>query len=819
MEDINFALVEDVRPPIYTAMKYWGKKPHNIWRKYIENYTPENGIFLDPFAGSGISAFEAIKANRRSIAFDLNPLTSFIIEVFSTTFDKDKFRKEVSRIVTILESDPVYKNYFSTESRHSGEQAIAQSFKWNGDSIYEVGIVSTDNEIKNQEIEKKNKKIKKITDKYTSKPNSNDIQKGLDLQNIEIPYWFPNSAFPNSPSFSSNFIRCIGGNNFFNLWTRRNLYVISKIFDEILKCKDNNIKIQLLFGFIQSIHLCTKMSVPRREEANRAFSTSWGRSAYICSTRKMEMNALLLFQSNCLGKQSVESCLTSISSYLGKKPKLLNVSYSNKQKNKLSGFDLKYGTIDINTILDYIPENSIDFILTDPPYGGLVQYLDLSLIWLIWLEHFNSKYKPNLQAEITVKKGQISIDAYKQRFTNAINNLYKVLKPEGKIVFTFHNKELPIWNAFLKSVSLAGFKIEKVIHQQNRRTGEANVANPYGTSGTDFYIRCVKTTFNGKKTDKDEFEHFVLTKAIELIALRNEPTPYQILFNGLLTEISSAGFDLEDFDSNIKSILEKNIGTVFKTTANGDNKAGNYWWFVNPKNYIKYPDRLLTDRVEDTIIALLRRKTAVSLDQVIAEIFIKYPNGLTPDIKSIVKILRKYATQSGGKWLYRSIEVEPEFTKHTEILYLLSEIGRKMGYEIFIGKREQSEPIMNKKLSDFADFTNIDFLPYEKDKIDRISMIDMLWIENKKIKFIIEVENTTKFTSGVQRASNVEINIPKLMIIPDKRTSEFLGTNDPLFKENFISYNWKYLTYTEIEKIKSSRKIDIAFLETFMKGL
>ena len=98
MKDINFALVEEKRPPIYTAMKYWGKKPHNIWRKYIEHYTPKNGIYLDPFSGSAISVFEAVKANRKAIAFDLNPLTSFTIEVFSTKFDIDLFAKSVNDI-------------------------------------------------------------------------------------------------------------------------------------------------------------------------------------------------------------------------------------------------------------------------------------------------------------------------------------------------------------------------------------------------------------------------------------------------------------------------------------------------------------------------------------------------------------------------------------------------------------------------------------------------------------------------------------------------------------------------------------------------
>lgn len=808
MEELNYALVESVRPPIYTAMKYWGKKPHNIWREYIANYTSENGLYLDPFAGSAISVFEAVKANKKAIAFDLNPLTSFIIEVMSAPFDTNKFKITVNKILSTVENDEVYKKYFFTKSRKNDNLEEVICFKWDNGQIYELGIE-----------ENKKDNSKKRPNRYLSKPTETDIEGSKAMEKIEIPFWYPNESFPQSPSFSANFLQCIGGNNFSNLWTRRNLYVLSKIFDEILKCEDDNLKKQLLFGFIQTLHLCTKMSVPRRKAANRDFSTSWGRSAYICAARKMEMNALMVFRGSCFGKQSVESCLSTVVHYLGKLPKITNVSYSNKQKNKLSGFDIKYGIIDINTILDYIPENSIDFIMTDPPYGGLVQYLDLSLVWLNWLEHYDPKYKPNLDAEITIKKGIIELEIYKQRFTNALKNLYKLLKEDGKIVFTFHNKELPIWNAFLKSITLAGFKIEKVIHQQNRRTGEANVANPYGTSGTDFYIRCVKSATMQIKNDKAEFEHFVLTKAIEIIALRNEPTPYQFLFNGILAEISSAGFDLEDFDSNIQHILEKQVGKIFTIRANSDNKAGNYWWFITPANHIKYPDKLLTDRVEDSVVSLLRRRTAVSLDDVLGDIFQRYPNGLTPDIKSIDKILKKYATKSNGKWLYRRMELETEYTKHTEMLYYLSEIGHKMGYKVFVGKREQSENYNGKKLYEFADLHDLDFLPLDKDKIDRIAMIDMLWLKNNKIEYIIEVENTTKFTSGIQRASNVEIEIPKLMIIPDKRKDEFLGINDPLFTDNFKKYNWKYIYYSEVENIKSSRKIDLPLISTFVKEL
>lgn len=805
-EELNYALVEDTRPPIYTAMKYWGKKPHNIWRKYIENYTTENGIYLDPFAGSATSAFEAVKANRKVIAFDLNPLTSFIIEVFSSDFNKKTFMLEVNKIVSSVKNDHIYQKYFMTKSREdSGKLEEVVCFKWDTGKIYEIGI-------------RKNTNNDKRAARYTAKPTHEDINIANSMKDINIPFWYPINPFPLSPSFSANFLQSIGGNNFSNLWTKRNLYILSKVFAEILNYSDDNLKKQLLFGFIQTLHLCSKMSVPRREDANRPFSTSWGRSAYLCSARQMEMNPLMVFQSSCLGKQSVESSLSSISAYLGKKPKITNVSMSNKSKNKLSGFDIKYGVVDINTILDYIPENSIDFILTDPPYGGLVQYLDLSLIWLNWLIKYDDKYQPNLNAEITIKKGIFDIEVYKNRFTTALKNLYKLLKQNGKIVFTFHNKELKIWNAFLKSLTLAGFKIEKVIHQQNRRTGEANVANPYGTSATDFYIRCVKSTTVNLNTDKGEFEHFVITKAIEIIALRNEPTPYQFLFNGILAEISSGGFDLEDFDTNIENILNRQIGKIFKIGGNTDNKAGNYWWLVNPNDYIKYPDRLLTDRVEDTIIALLRRKTAVSFDDVLGDIFQRYPNGLTPDIKSIDKILKKYAVQSGGKWLYNYVEMESNFTKHTEMLSLLTEISHKLGFKVFIGKREQSEKYGDKSLSEFQDFTNIKFLKLDKDKTDRISMIDMLWIDKNNIKYIIEVENTTKFTSGIQRASNADIAIPKLMVVPDNRKEEFLNINDPLFIDNFKRYNWKYIFYSDIFSMVSLRKIDVKTISMFAKG-
>ena len=56
---------------------------------------------------------------------------------------------------------------------------------------------------------------------------------------------------------------------------------------------------------------------------------------------------------------------------------------------------------------------SISFIITDPPYGGLVQYMDLSCIWLNWLKHYDSIYTPSIEKEITIKKGIKDVEEYR----------------------------------------------------------------------------------------------------------------------------------------------------------------------------------------------------------------------------------------------------------------------------------------------------------------------------------------------------------------------------------------------------------------------
>jgi len=94
-----------------------------------------------------------------------------------------------------------------------------------------------------------------------------------------------------------------------------------------------------------------------------------------------------------------------------------------------------------------------------------------------------------------------------------------------------------------------------------------------------------------------------------------------------------------------------------------------------------------------------------------------------------------------------------------------------------------------------------------------------LWIKDDKIQYSFEVENSTKFISGIQRGSNLGKSTPKIMVMPDNRRKEFLNNKDPLFIEQFKSYNWSYIFYSDIIEMIDSKNFKIDSLNQKLKQI
>ena len=221
----------------------------------------------------------------------------------------------------------------------------------------------------------------------------------------------------------------------------------------------------------------------------------------------------------------------------------------------------------------------------------------------------------------------------------------------------------------------------------------------------------------------------------------------------------------------------------------------------------------------------MRQHVSTKLDDVIGHLFKEYPNGLTPDPRTIKSYLAQFAFRSEGKW-----KISPEAlisaTLHSETIASILAIGRKMGAQRFVGRREQPERTeRGAVLRDLADLTSLSVvkksLPGGVRAIERLEMVDVVFLAKGRPELLClwEVENSTNFTSAIQRGSNAPRDVPKFMVIPEDREQELLAISDPSFPEQFAINGWRYLTYPEVKRLASHASVSLRAALKTAKGL
>ncbi len=125
-----------------------------------------------------------------------------------------------------------------------------------------------------------------------------------------------------------------------------------------------------------------------------------------------------------------------------------------------------------------IPNESIDLIITDPPFGGNVDYAELADFFLVWMhkplsklfpDTFNSAESPKSLEAVSNKArhpgvtedGKKKSDLmYDRLLTMCWKEGFRILKPHGLMAFTFHHDEDVAWINVLDSLFQSGFEIE-----------------------------------------------------------------------------------------------------------------------------------------------------------------------------------------------------------------------------------------------------------------------------------------------------------------------------------------------------------------------
>lgn len=105
-----------------------------------------------------------------------------------------------------------------------------------------------------------------------------------------------------------------------------------------------------------------------------------------------------------------------------------------------------------------VPDASLDYIFTDPPFGENIYYADLNQLVEAW---HRVRTEATNEAIIDQAKEK-GLSEYQDLMRDSFREYYRVLKPGRWMTVVFHNSHNSVWNAIQEAMSSVGFVVADV---------------------------------------------------------------------------------------------------------------------------------------------------------------------------------------------------------------------------------------------------------------------------------------------------------------------------------------------------------------------
>ena len=115
-------------------------------------------------------------------------------------------------------------------------------------------------------------------------------------------------------------------------------------------------------------------------------------------------------------------------------------------------------TTQSSTQLASLPENCVDYVFIDPPFGRNLQYSELNQIWEAWLR-VRTNRGPEAVMDATRHR---EAHVYTSLMRAAFKEVYRVLKPGRWMTVEFHNSSNAVWTAIQEAILGGGFVVADV---------------------------------------------------------------------------------------------------------------------------------------------------------------------------------------------------------------------------------------------------------------------------------------------------------------------------------------------------------------------
>lgn len=536
---------EGKNDPIYSAHAYHTKVPHKAVMRYILHYTEPGDIVFDGFAGTGMTGVAAqlcgdrqvimslgyqvkqdgtiLKVDvdedgrkiwkpfsklgiRHSILNDLSPIATFIGYNYNSPVNVEIFQKEANRILKEVERECGWM--YETIHTDGKTKARIEYTVWS--EIFNCPNCTDEIVFLDEALDHKTKRVKDVflcpncgsklskkkmercyetifdsalgtsirlpkrkpslivykigKTKYEKKPDDNDLKILERINKLQFPYHFPIDRMMHAPDD----VECWGDkwragtasfSHIHHLFLPRAVQVLSFLWQKANSYHDKRIRNMLKFFIEQAI---SGMNIQNR----------YGPHRYSQSNGSMP---LVYYMPSQISEVSPWYVLRGKLKRLYKTFK--NSGIPNKSNILLTG----------SSEATNCPQNSIDYIFTDPPFGNNIAYAELNFIY----EAFH-KIFTNIEQEAIESKSQgKSLNEYRQLMAVSFKESYRILKPGRWMTVEFSNTNSSVWNSIKTALTESGFIVANV-SALDKKQGSFNAVTNTTSVKQDLVISAYK---------------------------------------------------------------------------------------------------------------------------------------------------------------------------------------------------------------------------------------------------------------------------------------------------------------------------------------
>ncbi|MCL5958694.1 MAG: hypothetical protein M1358_05135 [Chloroflexi bacterium] len=455
---------------------YWSKKPYQAIRQYIRHYTKAGDLVLDPFCGSGTTALASLLEGREVIAIDRSPAATFITKNYCTPVDAEELRNVFKELENKVQSEIEW--LYETRCDRCGGKAItaytvySQVFqcprcmaKVPLFDCVEVAQLTKDSRSQNitvcphcytkghkEPISARHSKfgLRPVLVSYICQNNCKpargqrryndedgnkreyferyDLNKISEIESKNIPHWYPTDRMLNAPKDQVRwgmlwrpYLQGIASVDQF--FTKRNLWGLALLL-EAIKALGNHAD-PFLFAFSGALYNASRMYQQREAGGGPAKGT------YYVPPTFREVAVMTLLSEKVANLERAAKLWSPVQESV---PVLISTESA--------------------TSYNSVPDDSIDYIFTDPPYSWKVQYGESNFLWEAWLG-FDTHW---IDDEIIVNeyRGKSEIE-WMVTMKEAMSQCYRVLKPGHWLSLCYHDTSEGTWAIVQDIMAEAGF--------------------------------------------------------------------------------------------------------------------------------------------------------------------------------------------------------------------------------------------------------------------------------------------------------------------------------------------------------------------------